>query len=259
VDACIRLADRDEPWWRTFPGWFWQVDLERWPNDSVPASVGIDFARQLRARTGRWTILYASKGQYGDSLGGWDGPLWNANYGANPTGGFQAVYPGDGSSRWGAYSGKVPTFLQYGSNATIAGLSTCDANAFRGSVGQLRALIEGANMDEIERKAGNADLQANAILRDADDVTIKLANGTDFKVTNQAKANRLKAIADLKAATGQSTATPAPVALTDAQVAALGDQVGVAVVESLAELTAAVVALTERLAAAGHALADPAG
>ncbi len=144
VDACIRLADRDEPWWRTFPGWFWQVDLERWPTDSVPASVGIDFAKQLRARTGRWTILYASKGQYGDGLTAWDGPLWNANYGSNPIGDFHAVYPGDTSPRWGAYSGKVPTFLQYSSNATIAGLTTCDANAYRGGVDQLRALIQGA-------------------------------------------------------------------------------------------------------------------
>src|SRR5213593_3223694 len=38
VDACIRLADRDEGWWRDFPGWFWQVDLERWPYDAVPAA-----------------------------------------------------------------------------------------------------------------------------------------------------------------------------------------------------------------------------
>ncbi len=37
VDTLLALADRDEPWWRSWPGWFWQVDLERWPNDNVPA------------------------------------------------------------------------------------------------------------------------------------------------------------------------------------------------------------------------------
>jgi len=65
----------------------------------------------------------------------------------------------------------------------------------------------GADMDEIERKAGNADVQANALLNDYDTVTIKLANGTDYKVTNQAKKNRLAELADLQAATGQSTVT----------------------------------------------------
>lgn len=143
VDNCIALADRDEPWWRTFPGWFWQVDLERWPYDSVAASVGIEFGKQLRARTGRQVILYASRGQYGDQLTGWDGPLWNAAYGTNPEGPFRDIYPGDTSTRWAPYSGQVPAILQYGSRAIIAGLTTCDANAFRGTLDQLRALITG--------------------------------------------------------------------------------------------------------------------
>jgi hypothetical protein len=141
VDYWLKLADRGEPWWRTYPGWYWQVDLERWPYDAVPASVGIAAAQRIRALTGRWTILYASRGQYGDQLAGWDGPLWNANYGGNPIGPFAGVYPGDTSSRWTKYSGQVPTFLQYGSNTTIAGLTTCDASAFRGSPADLRALI----------------------------------------------------------------------------------------------------------------------
>lgn len=153
VDACLRLADRDEPWWRSFPGWCWQVDLERWTYDNVPAAVGVEFARQLRARTGRLVVLYASHGQYGDQLAGWDGPLWNADYTARAAGGFAGMYPGDswrpphGSwlGGWAAYSGREPTFLQYTSSATIAGLTTCDANAYRGSVEQLRGLIKGGD------------------------------------------------------------------------------------------------------------------
>src|SRR5262245_42966490 len=52
VDHLLQLADRDEPWWRTFPGWFWQVDLERWPYDDVSAATGIAYAGLLRQRTG---------------------------------------------------------------------------------------------------------------------------------------------------------------------------------------------------------------
>lgn len=153
VDALLALADRDEPWWRTYPGWFWQVDLERWSYDQVPASTGIAFGQLLQARTGRLVVMYASHGQYAQQLTTWDGPLWNADYTSRPAGGFAAMYPGDrwmpthGSGTaswqggWAPYSGKTPTFLQYTSSAIIAGLTTCDANAYRGTVDELRALI----------------------------------------------------------------------------------------------------------------------
>lgn len=149
VDALIRLADAGEPWWRDFPGWVWQTDLERWSYDNVSAAKGIDFARRLRDKTGRQVLLYASHGQYADQLAGWDGPLWNADYASRPVGTAAAMYPGDGwrpqhqgwVGGWAPYSGREPTILQYTSSAIIAGLTTCDANAFRGSVEQLRALI----------------------------------------------------------------------------------------------------------------------
>ena len=165
VDHLISLADRDEPWWRSFPGWFWQVDLERWSYDNVPASQGIEVAREVRERTGCWTILYASNGQYNGSLGSWDGPLWNAHYVSRAGAGFAALYPGDSwrptigfQGGWSAYSGQEPTFLQYTSSATIAGLTTCDANAFRGTVDDLRSLIwEARDMDALTRYADNAD------------------------------------------------------------------------------------------------------
>jgi len=148
VDALLALADRDEPWWRSWPGWFWQVDLERWPTDLVPAAAGIAFGRELRRRTGRVVALYASRGQYGDQLSSWDGPLWNAQYVAG-AGDFRRLYPGDdwrpalGSGRggWAAYSGREPDFLQYSSSATIAGATTSDISAFRGTLDALTALL----------------------------------------------------------------------------------------------------------------------
>lgn len=141
VARCLFLADRDEPWWREFDGWFWQVDLERWPTDSVQPAQGIAFGEQLRAATGRGVLMYASKGQYGDSLTGWVGDLWNANYRTNRQAPFADLYPGDSSPGWDAYSGRVPAILQYASTASIDGLTTCDANAFKGSVDDLLKLI----------------------------------------------------------------------------------------------------------------------
>ena len=94
-DLTVRYADQQVPWWRTWHGWFWQEDLERWPNDPVAASLGISSAKELRAGTGRQVLLYASHSQYGDQLRSWDGPLVNSDYTRHPPAGFQAMYPGD--------------------------------------------------------------------------------------------------------------------------------------------------------------------
>ena len=148
----MRQADQVCPWWRTFPGWWWMEDLERWPTDAVPAGLGIAIAQELEAGSGRRCSLYASHGQYGDQLRGWAGPLVNADYTGRPAGGFRAMYPGDGwrpdhgswNGGWSAYSGREPDLLQYTSSATVAGLTTCDVSAYRGDVDQLRALLTGA-------------------------------------------------------------------------------------------------------------------
>jgi hypothetical protein len=44
VDYWLKLADRGEPWWRTYPGWYWQVDLERW---GTPTTAATRSARSL--------------------------------------------------------------------------------------------------------------------------------------------------------------------------------------------------------------------
>lgn len=170
VDRWLQLADAGEGWWRGYPGWFWQVDLERWQYDDVAASVGVEAARQLRDRTGRWTILYASHGQYGDSLSGWDGPLWNAHYTGRAAARIDQMYPGDAwrpvlrpnvLGGWAPYSGREPTILQYTSSATIAGLSTCDANAYRGDIAQLRALIQGQATGATTTRGGRMIVMAH--------------------------------------------------------------------------------------------------
>lgn len=133
----LRQLDIQAPGWRSHPNWVHQIDLENWEYDRVAASTGIDFANKLMAETDQFITMYASKGQYGDALRGCPVPLWNANYGANPAGWYHSNYPGDNSSRWNAYSGLTPMFLQYGSRNSIGSQPACDANAFRGTIAQL--------------------------------------------------------------------------------------------------------------------------
>lgn len=160
----IAWADQVAPWWREFPGWFWQADLEIWEYDSVSASAGEAYADAIQNSTGRVCLMYASAGQYGNSLQGTSHHLWNANYGSNPDVHYREAYPGDSSSRWNAYSGKTPKLLQYGSRTIIGGQHTCDANAFRGTIEEFAELV-GAEVDmqQNEELAYNTDLDGRTI------------------------------------------------------------------------------------------------
>lgn len=149
VDYFLSYVNSAAPWWRDFPNWFWQVDLEKWPYDAVPPAEGEQFADIIQQRTGRMAIIYASKGQYGNELAGTSHELWNANYGNNPVAEFKVAYAqrgGDSGPGWVQYSGKFPVFWQYGSRTTIGRQPTCDANAYRGTLAQLVALIQGVDV-----------------------------------------------------------------------------------------------------------------
>jgi hypothetical protein len=142
VDYHLAYVNTQTPWWTTHPGWFFQADLEKWSYDAVAPTLGVQFAAEIERRTGRRCILYAPQWAYGDSIGG-NAPLWASAYGPNPAGRYQAIYPGDTSPVWGAYSGRVPVILQFGSRATIGRQIGCDINAFRGTTGDFAALIRG--------------------------------------------------------------------------------------------------------------------
>lgn len=144
ADIHIAFLDQQIPWWRTFPGFFHQVDLERWPYDSVDSSAGIALYESLRAKTGQPVYLYASKGQYGsDSL---TAPLWNARYGLNTPGEYRSLYDSVGGNNglgWQPYGNPplVPDIWQYGSKGVVAGQPTTDVNAFRGTEAQFASLL----------------------------------------------------------------------------------------------------------------------
>lgn len=58
------------------------------------------------------------------------------------TGYASVLYPGDDNSRWAPFGGKAPDILQFTSQAQVAG-KILDANAFRGTVEDLNALLRG--------------------------------------------------------------------------------------------------------------------
>ncbi|NJC70875.1 hypothetical protein HC031_14290 [Planosporangium thailandense] len=149
VDYALAYLDSQTPWWRTTPEFFIQVDTEHWGYDDVAPQYGVTACSLLRARTGKWVVLYAPRWAYGDGIPGND-PLWASSYGANPAVPYRQAYPGDGSSGWASYSGRTPTILQYGSRLTIGTQPYCDADAFRGTVAQMRALITGVDMDAVQ-------------------------------------------------------------------------------------------------------------
>lgn len=141
VDHWLATMDRVIPWWRDWEAFFLQADCER-TNTVLPSPSTVKaFCDRAAQQSGRTVICYASAGMYGDRLAGLGHPLWNAHYGANPAGPFQPLYPGDNSAGWAIYSGQAPALLQYGSKTIIAGLTTCDANAYRGTLAQLKKLI----------------------------------------------------------------------------------------------------------------------
>jgi GH25 family lysozyme M1 (1,4-beta-N-acetylmuramidase) len=144
ADRFLTLLDARAPSWRGGP-FVLQVDAEKFDYmDRAPTLSEIQaFCGRLVARTNAQfrPVVYAPKWVYGDKLRGLGYPLWASAYGANPTTHYRTAYPGDNSTRWAAYSGQTPAILQYGSRTRIGSQNTCDANAFRGTLTQLRALV----------------------------------------------------------------------------------------------------------------------
>lgn len=150
TDHWIAVTGQSAPWWRDHPCFVWQIDAELFQNftpyrpptvaeinacgDRLVALLGINPER---------VVVYAPKWLYQDGLRGLKYRLWASAY-VTGSGGFKALYPGDGNNRWDAYSGLTPTILQFTSSATIAGQSPTDANAIKvGSDAALQALFLG--------------------------------------------------------------------------------------------------------------------
>ncbi len=142
----LSRLDAVVPWWRSWPYFVAQSDDEGFGYNGVPTVAQINqFGDELVARSGgaflpTTHLSYAPTWQYGQSIAGLRYWWWSSQYGTNPTGPYRAIYPGDTSVRW--QGPKQPLLLQYGSNAIIAGQTTSDANAYRGTLAQLQATLK---------------------------------------------------------------------------------------------------------------------
>lgn len=143
ADAFLARLDAACSGWRDRP-FILQADCEKWGGDpgTVPGRAEIEaFCDRLKTRMPKLTpIVYGPKWVYGNSLAGLSYPLWASSY-VGGSGVASKLYPGDGASGWNAYSGQTPLILQFSSSATIAGQTTCDANAFRGTLTQLQTKL----------------------------------------------------------------------------------------------------------------------
>jgi hypothetical protein len=141
----LQRLDALIPWWRKHPCFNIMADAEPFNYLTTPTIAEVNgFLAAVRAAAPDAVVWerefsYTPQWHYGQSLTGLLYRWWSSKYGSNPVGPYRSIYPGNTSARW---SGPVnPFYLQYGSNATIAGQTTCDANAFRGSEeDMLRAL-----------------------------------------------------------------------------------------------------------------------
>lgn len=142
------------PWWKDFEYWTWQIDSEPFSYLVRPTVAQCNyFAKCIHdlTYTPYTSILgYLPLWSYGAQISQLTIPWWQSAYGSNPVGPYRDIYPGDASARW---NGPIPMpFLQYGSNAIIAGQRTSDANAFRGDLNALKKFLRPAT------PGGNPDM-----------------------------------------------------------------------------------------------------
>lgn len=125
----------------------------------------------------------------GTSSSASNGPLWLADYGANPAGTWDAVYAargGDAAAKWttGFNGWPGPTIWQFGSKGVVPGLgrSIGDIDAFRGTFEDMQALAgittqEGDDLNpNKELPVAIADIGPTTVYGDVDGKKVDIAN-----------------------------------------------------------------------------------
>lgn len=170
ADTWIAVLDQDCPGWRDREH-ILQMDAERWNGDDRTKPNRQYLQRlgdRLRERMPKlMPVCYASRGQYGNELAGLTFPLWNAAYPYEVAEGFKSAYQragGDSARHWAPYSGQVPALWQYTSHAVIGGQTTSDANAYRGTLTGLKALVAPGWSSDMDLTPKNLQDIRNAVL-----------------------------------------------------------------------------------------------
>lgn len=131
--------------------------------------------RALAYYVPRWLLT----GYYGDvDLAQLPGPWVQSHYLSGIYGSPWQIYTaggGDAGTGWDDWwGGRYPDIWQYSATCDVAGASSqTDVNAFRGSIGELRALLTGDDMDtETKIHAHNADSAAYSWATMSENVTL---------------------------------------------------------------------------------------
>lgn len=282
ADAFISRLDAVCDGWRNGP-FILQADCEKWNGDpgTVPSVSEVNkFCDRLVERMPKLRpIGYLPDWVYGD-ISSFHYPLWSSKY-VTGTGSFKSLYPGDGSSKWASYGGKSPDVLQYSSSATIGGQTTCDANAYRGTLAELTKLLApGWTTQQEDDMSAGIDGSDLTVLFGTDNTVPTPSNANDYATnkgrslkesltnieyhTRQAETNAWTAHLDstginakldqLIAAAGLEAAEVPPTAEQNAQavLAALGS---VQTAEEIADILRPV--LGDKAAAVGVLLSTP--
>jgi len=158
IDWFYEKVNTLTPWWKThlspvdgelYP-FIWQLDCEPFDyNGGKPSKTSIQNAVNYMQTKYNIELVciegYCPKWAYQDTLTGLTCRLWASSY-VSGSGPYEDLYPGDNSIRWSSYSGQSPIFLQYTSSAVIAGQTTCDANAYRGTEQELIDYLRGGSV-----------------------------------------------------------------------------------------------------------------
>jgi glycosyl hydrolase family 25 len=227
----VKTVDQLTPWWRSHPCWTWQIDAEKFDYMTPPT---IDDVNHLGDEVVRLTgcpparvLAYAPPWFYGAALTGLRYRLWSSNYGTDAAGAYRIIYPGDTSPRW--HAPVEPLILQYSSQATIAGQSTCDANAYRGTLDELLHALEAdtvTTLDDVFVDPTGRRVSYASAIRD----TLLIAARTETAVTGLAAA-----VAALS--TGQGNPDVAAIlAGVDERLAALQTRIDAGTRDAVADL-----------------------
>jgi hypothetical protein len=145
-----QLLNQRLPWWSEHP-FICMSDNEPFGYNQPPtiAQVNEFHDRIIVLSGGRITAAlswgYSPDWHYGTLINSQRYPWWASSYGTNPVGPYRAVYPGNASPRWvGVNSARHADALQYASNATVDGLTTCDVSALVGNLTDVLARLGAA-------------------------------------------------------------------------------------------------------------------
>jgi GH25 family lysozyme M1 (1,4-beta-N-acetylmuramidase) len=208
----------------------------------------------LNARGYRTPLLYLPR-WYWQQIGSPDlaglPPLWSSHYPDNVVGSLAGKWAQIPDSYWAGYGGLNVAVLQFTSSASVGGRSPIDANAFRGTRAELAALLQGGNTDmsmtDIIKVTNGSDslgettvgqalgaiayeltkrIPTRATINvDPKNVDTLLGRATAADGNSWDNGQRLVALAAKVDALAAAKPAPAPVALTDADLAKLADLV----------------------------------